>query len=255
MKASRETEQKLRYRRHRSTNRPPGVKAMLQKIKFFYHLLKFAKDPTNTAEVFEFTESLVAGSGKADRERFGRIMLEDARAQALYTATGGDVTGPLFTKPYKLEELVAYPAGTLGHEYAQTMMVGGYDPEFFKYNQVDDIASFFTLRVRKTHDIYHVLTGFGTDVPGEIGLQGFYLGQLHLPVPMSITVGAMLWVIQKRDPAIIRDAMEQLVYGYQAGRRAQKLHGVVWEDLWGRDLESLRQELGIKPFTAAARAA
>ena len=30
-------------------------------------------------------------------------------------------------------------------------------------------------RLRETHDIVHVLTGFGTDGPGELGLQAFNL--------------------------------------------------------------------------------
>jgi ubiquinone biosynthesis protein Coq4 len=34
-------------------------------------------------------------------------------------------------------------------------------------------------RTRQTHDLWHVLTGLGTDIPGEIALQAFTYEQLH----------------------------------------------------------------------------
>jgi ubiquinone biosynthesis protein Coq4 len=224
---------------------------MLGKLRFFYHLLKFAKDPTQTLEVFRFTDTLVAISSPEERRKFSDVFLEDAASRAMYEAN----EDRLLRRPFRLDELAKCPSGSLGRAYHDVMTAAGLDPEFFAYNVVDDAASFFTLRLRKTHDIYHVLTGFGTDVPSEIGLQSFYLGQMHLPVPLSIMVSALLFVITKRDVAMIRDTCEKIVFGYQSGVRAAKLHGVVWEDYWHQPLDQVRRKFGITPFAGVAAAA
>ena len=56
-------------------------------------------------------------------------------------------------------------------------------------------------------------------------------------------------IIRSRDPALIRDTMEKVIAGYQAGKQAKRLNGVIWEDLWQEPLESLRAR-----FNIAARA-
>ncbi len=38
----------------------------------------------------------------------------------------------------------------------------------------------------QTHDIWHVVTGWGNDLPGEVGLGGFYSAQFGLR-PSSAT--------------------------------------------------------------------
>ena len=224
---------------------------MLGNLRFFYHLLKFAKDPTQTMEVFRFTDTLVAISSPSERKRFSEVFLEDEASRRMYEAN----EERLLRRPFSLEELALCPEGSLGRAYHATMTKMGLDPEFFAYNVVEDPASFFTLRLRKTHDVYHVVTGFGTDVPSEIGLQAFYLGQMHLPVPMSIMVSALLFVIGKRDVAMIRDTCEKIVFGYQSGVRAAKLHGIVWEDLWSEPLDTVRAKFGIRPFAPTLAAA
>jgi ubiquinone biosynthesis protein Coq4 len=36
-----------------------------------------------------------------------------------------------------------------------------------------DDTSYLLLRLRQTHDLWHVVTGFSTNVPGELGLKAF----------------------------------------------------------------------------------
>ena len=43
--------------------------------------------------------------------------------------------------------------------------------------EVTNLKSFVSHRLHETHDIIHVLTGFGTDLVGEMGLQAFALAQ------------------------------------------------------------------------------
>src|SRR5262249_51956467 len=156
----------------------------------------FAKDPTDTMEVFKFTDTLLDSSTPADRQRFSEILLRDPRGRALFESNNPDY----LRKPFDVDALMRLAPGSLGREYATFLKAREYQAEFFASNQVSDAGSYFSLRLRKTHDLYHVVTGFDTDVPGEIGLQGFYIGQMHLPIPLSIMTSAMLNIVNKRDP-------------------------------------------------------
>ena len=49
-------------------------------------------------------------------------------------------------------------------------------------------------RLRETHDIVHVLTGFGTDGPGELGQQAFNLAKNRSPLVAMLNFGGMLTV-------------------------------------------------------------
>jgi ubiquinone biosynthesis protein Coq4 len=223
---------------------------MLARIRILFHMLKFAKDPTNTVEVFRFTDALVASATPKERRTYDEIFLEDPSSRALYEASKADY----LHKPFDLKELAQCAPGTLGHAYAAMMLAAGLDPEFFEYTPVKDVTDFYTVRLRKTHDIYHVLTGFGTDVPSELGLQGFYLAQLHTPVPLAILVSGLLYIINRRDRAEIRRTIERVVAGYQMGLHAKTLHGVAWELHWHDDLDAVRRRYGIASWTQTAAA-
>lgn len=217
---------------------------MLNQAKFIYHLLKFSKDPTNTVEVFRFTDQMVAMASKEDRRDMANALLEDKKARAFYNGAGSKY----LHKPFNLQEFKHYRPGTLGAEYAQSMQLRGLDPAFYESNKVFDVESFFILRMRKTHDIHHVVTGFSTDIPGELGLQAFYIGQLFSPVPVAILTSALLWVVGTKNREIIRNSFDQIVYGYELGKRSDKLWGVIWEDLWQMDLNTVRSNLNVSPF-------
>ncbi len=217
---------------------------MLNQAKFIFHLLKFSKDPTNTVEVFRFTDQMVTMASKEDRKIMADAFLEDKKAKELYAHANSQY----LKTPFNLQECERYRPGTLGAEYARMMRLGGFDPEFYEHNKVFDVESFFILRMRKTHDLYHVVTGFGTDVPGELGLQAFYIGQLFSPVPVAILVSGLLWVAGTKNRDIIRDSFDQIVYGYELGKRSDKLWGVIWEDMWQMDLHTIRSNLNITPY-------
>jgi ubiquinone biosynthesis protein Coq4 len=218
---------------------------MLTEARFLYHFLKFSRHPTDTAQVFKFIDTMRAGLTSAQRDRLGRLFLQDEAFRSLYESGRND----LLDEPYDLQRLSRLPKGCLGERYAELMLRAGLDPEYFLSIPVDDATAYYTMRLRKTHDIWHVLTGFGTDLASELGLQAFYLGQTPSPSPLSVLASGLLNVIRSRDPALIRDTMEKIVFGYQAGKQAQHLSGVVWEDLWEEPLERLRAR-----FNIAARA-
>jgi ubiquinone biosynthesis protein Coq4 len=153
-----------------------------------------------------------------------------------------------------LDALSRLPAGTLGHEYARFVRENRLDPDDIPRKRVlpgRDI-DYLVAHLYETHDLWHVATGYGTDVAGELGLQAFYAA--HYPATMSLLViacgliNAALFDIRDWDRR-----MAAVSEGYAAGRAARPMVGFEWNRRWEQPLEELRAELGIRSVPAEAR--
>ena len=67
---------------------------------------------------------------------------------------------------------------------------------------VQDDASYILLRLRQTHDIWHLITGFGTDVAGELGLKAFELAQTRRPMALVLLTFGLLKALIKTPDAL-----------------------------------------------------
>src|SRR5258708_15872712 len=79
--------------------------------------------------------------------------------------------------PYDIEELAKLPADTLGGAYARHIKANGLPTDFYEHLPARPRMHYLRLRIRRTHDIWHVLTGLGTDEFDEVALHAFYSGQ------------------------------------------------------------------------------
>lgn len=144
--------------------------------------------------------------------------------------------------PY-LEALKRLPPGTLGREYAEFVVRHGFDPNFYRKMETNDISSYLLLRLRQTHDIWHVITGFDINVPDEIGLKAFELAQTRRPVAgVLVTGGFIKSFLSSNDVNVMLAAIGK---GYRMGLQAQPLLAQKWEDQWEKPLHELQAELGI----------
>ncbi|MDB9509860.1 Coq4 family protein [Kamptonema animale CS-326] len=144
-----------------------------------------------------------------------------------------------------LEELIKMPANTLGYLYAEHMYRNNL--KFFpvKSHKEQNIHNFFFKRIRETHDIIHVITGFNTDNLGEIGIEGFYLGQAMLPNLYCLMIARMSHILFDDKIFDGQLYLQVLTKGFQMGQTAEKVLGLKWEDMWLEDLENLRNKLRI----------
>jgi ubiquinone biosynthesis protein Coq4 len=146
---------------------------------------------------------------------------------------------------YDVEEMLGLPEATLGGRYARHMKSLGLRPDFY-----DDVAArhklhYLRLRVRQTHDVWHVMTGYDTGHFGEVGLQGFYLGQFTNGQSVIIGAGAMLKHLVLGRFGALERCVESFCEGYSNGRRARSLLAVKWEQLWEQPVDALRDRYGI----------
>jgi len=143
-----------------------------------------------------------------------------------------------------LEALSQLPVGTLGQRYAQLIRTLDHDPDFFRPRDIDTEERWLTQRIASTHDIHHVVCGFGTEVPGEMGV--LWLTALQIGFPPYVLLGnvgqlATFRLHNERFP-LLSQAVAQ---GAALARMASCLAAVRWEEGWQKPLHQWRQELGI----------
>jgi ubiquinone biosynthesis protein Coq4/drug/metabolite transporter (DMT)-like permease len=147
---------------------------------------------------------------------------------------------------YDVEALARMPADSLGAAYAAHMKANGLRVDFYEAAKPRHRMHYLRLRIRQTHDIWHVLTGFGTDEFGEVGLQAFYFGQFTNGVSAMVAGAAILKSVLRGKFGELEKHFDAVCQGYVNGKRAQPMLAVKWEELWSEKVEVLRRRYGIE---------
>jgi len=152
------------------------------------------------------------------------------------------------TREYDLDELIQYPVGTLGHVYAKLLRTQGFNPHFYRDRPIRTDADYCIMRVRKTHDIHHVVTGFGMVGGGELGVIGVTAYQYGYPAFAMIDLTAVALAFQQAHG--FQQAIDFVGAGIQIARACKPLMGTRWEGGWDKPVARWRSELGITPITS-----
>ena len=143
-----------------------------------------------------------------------------------------------------LDSLGVLPEGTLGRAVADFMRARGLDPASIPRHESDDEASYVRAHLYETHDVWHVVTGFDTDVAGELAVQAFYSAQLDGELPRLIVIGGLVNARLRGGDDWGR-RLDAISRGWTRGKAARPLFGVAWDELWARPLDEVRAGLGI----------
>ena len=188
------------------------------------------------------------------RSRFGRRYAgwEQSAARLRADARTADaVESKTRLGALDLDQLARLPEGTLGHTFATHCRAAGIDPNLVDVPVASE-GDYVMAHLFETHDIWHVVTGWGNDELGEVGLGGFYLAQLELPL-IALMLALILVNTVTRAPGTLRERMDALVAGYTMGKRAAPLFGVPWEQRWSEPVDSLRASMGIESSVTSGR--
>jgi ubiquinone biosynthesis protein Coq4 len=129
------------------------------------------------------------------------------------------------------------------------MRANGLDPAAIPTLPGADETEFVRAHLYETHDVWHAVTGFRTDVAGELGLQAFYAAQAPGGLPwMLLAMGFLntaLYAMAEREARF-----EAISRGWEMGRRARPLFGVGWDALWSTPIDEVRRSLGVDAYGA-----
>lgn len=150
-----------------------------------------------------------------------------------------------------LERLSHLPAGSLGERYARLITSQGYDPEFFRPRPIDTPARWLTQRIATTHDIHHVICGFGTCPQGESGVLTVTAAQIGFPAYVLLSIAGQLAGYRFQTERF-EGLSHAVSHGHTIARQASCLAAACWEEGWERPVSDWRHELGISDHADGA---
>lgn len=198
-------------------------------------LATLARDPSRLDQVLLLAQTL---NQSAIARAIARIDQDPAGHELLTEQPRIDRTHVDF------DALKALPAGTLGREYIRFLEDNGITPDVFQTapDVGDPRVEYVMLRMRQTHDLWHVLTGFTADVRGEVLLQMFTYAHTGAPSAILLALfGTFRWALSwSGQPAALRDA-------FARGRKTGYLPTFRWEEHWETPVTELRTLLTCPP--------
>jgi ubiquinone biosynthesis protein COQ4 len=214
------------------------LRKLVQSVRFFRAFNRLVQDPNQLEVVFELGRRALVGS---------TLPPELARPEVVAYVRSPDAPPPLHVD---IDHLRGLAPGTLGRSFADWIAAQNFTPnELMKYDRppknVDNEVERYRAHLQSTHDLWHVLTGFGTHLEGEIGLQAFYLAQLNTPLSLVTIAAASLNVLREHRNAA--DLMESITCGWRMGKTTRALFGVDWASLWSTPLTEVRARFGLTP--------
>ncbi len=147
-----------------------------------------------------------------------------------------------------LATLRALPEGSLGRAFAAFLDQRGLDPTGLYHSDVDDQGSDvqrFKLHMERTHDLWHTVLGYDTDVAGELAVQAVTIAQLGSGLGAVILSGGLLNSILFA-PADLERRMEAIVHGWRLGKAMRPLFGADWASMLAWPLTRVREHFGMQ---------
>ncbi|WP_300378989.1 Coq4 family protein [Henriciella sp.] len=202
-------------------------------------------DKEDTEQVFHIIEALNGKSTLKDFDRFMKTSVGKAQlAKRAYLPPILDNHEPLH----------AMPEGSVGRTYAEFMereglsaagLVAESEKHGASWRNIEDDLLWYGNRLRDTHDMMHILTGYGRDALGEAALLGFTHSQ-HGGAGVSFIAFMGGRQIAKSAPkeARIRSVIRE---GRRNGKAARRIIEADIQEILPRQLEDVRAELNIRP--------
>jgi ubiquinone biosynthesis protein COQ4 len=208
---------------------------LVQSLMTLKGVISLIKNPNNTMSVYDIEDALT--HEKPNQVSIEFILAQPGMkqiAQEQYIAPEPDV-----------EQLLQYPENSLGYQYASYLKVSGFDPHFYRDLEIKDNVSYLFMRRRQTHDIWHIITGFGADVASELGLKAFELAQTRSPMSALLVAGGLVRTLFE-DPENLGYLLDRLAVGYRMGAKAKPFLAQKWEEHWEKSIEQWRNELNVE---------
>lgn len=214
---------------------PTSMPSRFRPLAALAALRAVLRDPDDTAQVFRLISALSGRTPKALRDR---ILSSRAGARLL------ERRPTLLSHLRDREALARLPAGSLGRAYLDFLGADGLtadglvDASAAADPADDEIGAWVGDRLRDSHDLWHVVTGYRGDLIGEAALLAFTYAQTRAPGIGLLVIAALF---RADDP----DARRLIVDGLLRGVRAAWLPVVDWEALLAVDLGEVRGRLRV----------
>lgn len=204
-------------------------------VKASRALCALVADPEDSSRVFEIVEALRPKQRAPMLER-----LRDCPEGARLLASRPCIRSALQDR----DRLLAMPEHSLGRAYLSYLDRAGLSAEgLISASQIErtewnEEGMWMSARMRDTHDLWHTVTGYGSDVAGEMLVLAFTFAQTKTPGLGLIVLASLLANVGTPMGA-------DLTLAYVRGLSAEWLPAVSWEELLARPLAEVRALLKV----------
>lgn len=227
-----------------TTTRPDGPVGPppIQPLRALRAFNRLKQDKEDTRQVFEIIKAL---SGRSLQRAYSRMLMTEQGGRQAYERTE---LSAYFDDPAWLAQ---FQPGTVGAAYRdfralRDLTAQGLAREAQAVDERIDAAhpvAWYARRMSDVHDVWHVLTGYGTDVVGEACILGFTYAQNPNPGVAVIALGAAREFSRRhRGPPYLRAVVE----GHQIGKAAKPLICEDYRALLAEPLETARARLNLR---------
>lgn len=206
---------------------------------------RLVRDKEDTAQVFEIMRAL---SGRSVSRGYQRMLatMEGGRQAFLHEELADKLDDPVW--------LARFRPGTVGAAYRAFREARGFtadglaavEREVVPFIDAPHPVVWYSRRLRDIHDIWHILTGYGTDALGEACVVSFSYGQTGNLGFAFIGLGAATEIRRENRDVPARRAIFQ---AWRNGRAARWLPGLDYESLLAEPLDAARRRLNLRPPT------
>ena len=222
---------------------PPQRLQPLRALRAFNRLMR---DKEDTRQVFEIMQAM---NGRSTLRGYRRLTATVEGGRLAYRRVE---LNPLLNDP---AWLAAFAPGTVGAAYRAFMRAENLSAEGLAevsratrgregvVIELEHPVAWFGRRIRDSHDIWHILTGYGRDALGELCLVAFSYAQTRSLGWAVIAVGGSLRALRQRGG---RRAVRAVVEAWRRGRAAAWLPGEDFELLLRMPLDQARRRLGLE---------
>lgn len=215
----------------------------LEPFKALRAFRKLIRNKEDTAQVFEIMRAL---SGRSVSRGYNRMLrtMEGGRQAFLREELAAKLDDPAW--------LARFEPGTVGAAYRAFREERGFtadglaeiERQVIPVTDAPHPVIWYSRRLRDVHDIWHVLTGYGTDALGEACVVSFSYGQTRNLGFAFIGWGAAREIQREVRTVPARRAVWQ---AYRNGKAARWLPALDYEALFEQPLEAVRARLNIRP--------
>lgn len=227
---------------------PERTVSGMKPLKALRHFGKLVEDKEDTAQVFHIIEAMKTKKGHQQ----GWSFIQSEKGQR-FLRDEVDIPGSLDDHARWAD----LPESSVAQRYMRFMKREGLSAkglvdESHRWEPANerpnDLTQWYFDRLRDTHDLFHVLTGYGRDALGEASLLGFSYEQNHNPGVIFIAYAGARQIkkVSGTKAPIYRAVRE----GQRLGKAAAKLAHEDVEALMREDIHAARARLNIgKPET------
>lgn len=148
------------------------------------------------------------------------------------------------SKSLDVGHLRQLPENSVGRSYVAWLDREGVGPD--TRNAVayidDEECAYVMQRYRESHDFLHAVTGLPVIVEGEIAVKGFEFANTLLPMT-GLSLAAYVRLKPKEKE---RFWSTYLPWALRSGLKSEELINVYWEEILEKNVDELREELGIE---------